>query len=89
MALQPMIWNEHLGISELRPACCVTYAAQTAAQSVVDTYADMLSAAYTGHMAAKLGLLEYHKPLAVGLVTLMQEDKADFTNTFRCRWPAL
>ena len=59
--------------------------AQTAAQSVVDTYADVLSAAYTGHMAAKLGLQEYHKPLAVGLVTLMQEDKADFTNTFRCR----
>lgn len=59
-------------------------AAQAAAQGVVDTYADVLSAAYTGHMAAKLGLLEYHKPLAVGLVTLMQEDKADFTNTFRC-----
>ncbi len=50
---------------------------------MVDTYSDVLSEAYTARMAAKMGLAQYDKPLTVGLITLMYEDKADFTNTFR------
>ncbi|CAL8469913.1 g9455 [Coccomyxa elongata] len=53
------------------------------AQPIVDAYADTMMDAYTGRMARKMGLTKYDKDVAVGLVTLMYEDKADFTNTFR------
>ncbi|EIE25715.1 UPF0061-domain-containing protein [Coccomyxa subellipsoidea C-169] len=53
------------------------------AQPIVDSYADIMMEAYTGRMARKMGLTKYDRELAVGLVTLMYEDKADFTNTFR------
>ena len=56
---------------------------QPTAQEIVDSYADIMTELYTTRMARKLGLREYRKELAVGLVTLMYEDKADFTNTFR------
>ncbi len=49
----------------------------------MDSYADIMTEQYTTRMARKLGLKEYRKELAVGLITLMYEDKADFTNTFR------
>ena len=49
----------------------------------MDSYADIMMEAYTGRMARKMGLTKYDRELAVGLVTLMYEDKADFTNTFR------
>ena len=49
----------------------------------MDSYSEALSEAYTARMAAKMGVLQYDKPLTVGLITLMYEDKADFTNTFR------
>lgn len=49
----------------------------------MDSYADIMTEQYTSRMARKLGLQEYRKELAVGLITLMFEDKADFTNTFR------
>jgi len=39
--------------------------------------------AYTSRMARKMGLTKYDKELAIGLVTLMYEDRADFSNTFR------
>ena len=38
---------------------------------------------YQARMAAKLGLLRYHKEVATGLLANMYEDEADFTNTFR------
>ena len=56
---------------------------QATAQEIVDSYADIMTEQYTSRMARKLGLCEYRKELAVGLITLMYEDKADFTNTFR------
>ncbi|CAK0779519.1 hypothetical protein CVIRNUC_004792 [Coccomyxa viridis] len=56
---------------------------QATAQEIVDSYADIMTEQYTSRMARKLGLREYRKELAVGLITLMYEDKADFTNTFR------
>ncbi len=56
---------------------------QEKAQPIVDSYADTMMDAYTGRMARKMGLTKYDKDVAVGLVTLMYEDKADFTNTFR------
>ena len=56
---------------------------QATAQEIVDSYADTMTEQYTSRMARKLGLREYRKELAVGLITLMYEDKADFTNTFR------
>ena len=49
----------------------------------MDSYSEVLSEAYTARMAAKMGLLAYDKAQTVGLITLMYEDKADFTNTFR------
>ena len=56
---------------------------QPTAQEIVDSYADIMTEQYTTRMARKLGLKEYRKELAVGLITLMYEDKADFTNSFR------
>ncbi|CAL5218909.1 g654 [Coccomyxa viridis] len=56
---------------------------QPTAQEIVDSYADIMTEQYTTRMARKLGLKEYRKELAVGLITLMYEEKADFTNTFR------
>lgn len=56
---------------------------QDEAQPIVDSYAATMTDVYTARMAAKMGLKTYNKELAVGLVTLMYEDKADFTNTFR------
>lgn len=56
---------------------------QPTAQEIVDSYADIMTEQYTTRMARKLGLEEYRKELAIGLITLMYEDKADFTNTFR------
>ena len=56
---------------------------QPTAQEIVDSYADIMTEQYTTRMARKLGLKEYRKELSVGLITLMYEDKADFTNTFR------
>ncbi|KAK9915711.1 hypothetical protein WJX75_003009 [Coccomyxa subellipsoidea] len=53
------------------------------AQPIVDSFADTMMEAYTGRMARKMGLSKYDRDLAVGLVTIMYEDKADFTNTFR------
>ena len=66
-------------------ARCETMAVvvQATAQEIVDSYADIMTEQYTSRMARKLGLCEYRKELAVGLITLMYEDKADFTNTFR------
>ena len=66
-------------------ARCETMAVvvQATAQEIVDSYADIMTEQYTSRMARKLGLREYRKELAVGLITLMYEDKADFTNTFR------
>ena len=66
-------------------AMCETMAVavQATAQEIVDSYADIMTEQYTSRMARKLGLREYRKELAVGLITLMYEDKADFTNTFR------
>lgn len=57
--------------------------AQEQAQPIVDSFADTMMEAYTGRMARKMGLTKYDRDLAVGLVTIMYEDKADFTNTFR------
>jgi uncharacterized protein YdiU (UPF0061 family) len=56
---------------------------QEQAQPIVDSFADTMMEAYTGRMARKMGLSKYDRDLAVGLVTIMYEDKADFTNTFR------
>jgi len=56
---------------------------QPTAQEIVDSYADIMTEQYTTRMACKLGLKEYRKELSVGLITLMYEDKADFTNMFR------
>ncbi len=56
---------------------------QEQAQPIVDSYTDTLMEAYTSRMARKMGLTKYDKELAIGLVTLMYEDRADFSNTFR------
>lgn len=56
---------------------------QEAAESAVEQYADALSDRYEACMAAKLGLASYDKELSTSLMTLMYEDAADFTNTFR------
>lgn len=61
----------------------VAVVVQATAQEIVDSYADIMTEQYTNRMARKLGLREYRKELAVGLITLMYEGKADFTNTFR------
>ncbi len=53
------------------------------AQAAVDAYAEELQGAYNGRMAAKLGLVAYNRELIMGLMKLMFEDEADFTNTFR------
>jgi uncharacterized protein YdiU (UPF0061 family) len=61
----------------------IVLAEQAQAQPIVDSYVEVMSDAYTARMAKKLGLSAYDRDLAVGLVTLMYEDRADFTNTFR------
>lgn len=49
----------------------------------MESYAEALSDDYEAGMAAKLGLTVYDKELSTSLMTLMYEDAADFTNTFR------
>ncbi len=53
------------------------------AQGALEQYADALSTLYETRMAGKLGLGVYDKDLSTSLMTLMYEDAADFTNTFR------
>eukprot|EP00887_Chlorella_sp_A99_P003723 scaffold7.g3723.t1 len=53
------------------------------AAAAVGRYADALEASYNRGMARKLGLRQYDKELAVGLMRNMYEDAADYTNTFR------
>jgi hypothetical protein len=44
---------------------------------------ETLLPAYEARGAQKMGLKEYNRDLAIGLLTLMYEDKTDFTNTYR------
>lgn len=53
------------------------------AEEVLGAYADTLLETYHSSMAAKFGLRSYDRDLSAGLMTLMYEDSADFTNTFR------
>ena len=52
-------------------------------QDVLDRYGPMLTELYEKKVACKFGLSEYSQDLAIGLMQLMQECKADFTNTYR------
>ncbi|PRW57632.1 seleno O isoform B [Chlorella sorokiniana] len=54
------------------------------AAPALGAYADTLTESYNATMAAKLGLAEYDRGIAGGLMRLMYEDSADYTNTFRC-----
>lgn len=56
---------------------------QKAATEAVRTYASSLKSNYESGMAAKMGMTEYDRELAVELLTNMYQDDADFTNTFR------
>jgi uncharacterized protein YdiU (UPF0061 family) len=56
---------------------------QEKAEELLEGYSDIMTEDYQGRMAAKMGLNEYNKELAVGLLSAMYEDDADFTNTFR------
>ncbi|KAL4419101.1 hypothetical protein ABPG77_010040 [Micractinium sp. CCAP 211/92] len=49
----------------------------------LQAYATTLTEGYESGMAAKLGLKEYSSEAAAGLLGLMYEDSADYTNTFR------
>jgi hypothetical protein len=44
---------------------------------------ETLLPAYEARGAQKMGLKEYNRDLSIGLLTLMYEDKTDFTNTYR------
>lgn len=46
-------------------------------------YAKVMMGEYNTLMAAKLGMVEYEREVTVGLMELMYEHRADFTNTFR------
>jgi uncharacterized protein YdiU (UPF0061 family) len=56
---------------------------QDKAEELLQGFSDIMTDDYQGRMAAKMGLKEYNKELAVGLLSAMYEDDADFTNTFR------
>lgn len=56
---------------------------QEEATDAVGEYSVALKAHYEEGMAAKLGLPTYNRDIAVGLLTNMYQDDADFTNTFR------
>ena len=56
---------------------------QEPAEEAVGHYATVLTDVYNSRMASKLGLRSYKRDVAVGLLTAMFEDRADFTNTFR------
>lgn len=58
-------------------------ARQEEAQEAVESFMDVLLTEYEARAARKMGLKQYNKELAIGLLTLMYEDKADFTNTYR------
>ena len=78
--------HANLSATAICPCCVLTdwcADVQPTAQEIVDSYADIMTERYTTRMARKLGLKEYRKELSVGLITLMYEDKADFTNKFR------
>ena len=49
----------------------------------MDQYATVLSEQYNARAAQRLGLRAYDRDLAVGLLTNMNKDMTDFTNTFR------
>lgn len=53
------------------------------AEGVMREYADELMSHYNARMAAKMGLPDYDKTLALELLKLMYDCEADFTNTFR------
>jgi uncharacterized protein YdiU (UPF0061 family) len=56
---------------------------QEKAEELLQGFSDIMTDDYQHRMAAKMGLSEYSKELAVGLLSAMYEDDADFTNTFR------
>lgn len=53
------------------------------AEGVLKEFAEVLLSEYNSCMAAKMGLQEYDKALAMELLKLMYDTDADFTNTFR------
>lgn len=53
------------------------------ASEALRTYAKVLTEGYEGGMSRKLGLQAYDREVAMGLMKLMYEDAADYTNTFR------
>lgn len=53
------------------------------AEGVLKEFAEVLLSEYNSRMAAKMGLQEYDKALAMELLKLMYDTDADFTNTFR------
>eukprot|EP00884_Botryococcus_braunii_P018806 jgi/Botrbrau1/5609/Bobra.97_2s0032.1 len=53
------------------------------AQAAVEAFLDTMLPEYEARGARKMGLKSYNKDLAVGLLTTMYEDRADFTNTYR------
>lgn len=60
--------------------------AMAMAQEIINTFPDRFRAAHTARFAAKLGLERVHAgdaDLIDGLLTAMEEGKADFTLTFR------
>lgn len=56
---------------------------QEEAAGALQAYATTLTEGYESGMAAKLGLQGYDSEVAAGLLALMYEDSADYTNTFR------
>lgn len=54
-----------------------------AAQEALEKYSTTLAVEYNSHVCRKLGLKAYNRDVAVGLLTAMYEDDADFSNTFR------
>jgi uncharacterized protein YdiU (UPF0061 family) len=56
---------------------------EEAAKNAVRQYAEVMLGEYNALMARKLGMKEYEREVTVGVLTLMYEHPADFTNTFR------
>ncbi|KAL4433856.1 hypothetical protein ABPG75_000297 [Micractinium tetrahymenae] len=56
---------------------------QEEASEALQAYAATLTEGYESGVAAKLGLKAYDREVAAGLLRLMYDDSADYTNTFR------
>ncbi len=86
---QPRIaqWNLARLAQSLLPLLGPTEEAAVAeAQAAVDTFVERFETAYLGGLRRKVGLFEAHpddQELINGLLRLMAEQGADFTNTFR------